>query len=101
MKITYIACFALLLGLVGSASAGVANIENVTVASEIGSSAIYAVNGSGMTGNLHDNSYFTLWMTDVGDNGGGDLNPHPGTYNPGPGHWTWIKFEFDRNICYI
>jgi endoglucanase len=37
-----------------------------------------------------------LWMTAVGSNGGGYSNPHPGTYNPGSGAWTWIKFEFDK-----
>ena len=85
----------LLAGLVGDASAGVVFVTQVTAASNSAQGCIYAINGSGLTGDLHDNSYFTLWLTAADSNGGGYTNPHPGTYNPGSGAWTWIKFNFD------
>ena len=85
----------LLAGLAGNASAGVVFFTQVTAASNSAQGCVYAINGSGLTGDLHDNSYFTLWMTAVDSNGGGYTNPHPGTYNPGSGAWTWIKFDFD------
>jgi len=85
-----------LAGLVGNASAGVVFVTQVTAASESSQRAVYTVNGNGITDNLHDNRYETLWMTAVGSNGGGYTNPHPGTYKPGPGAWTWIEFDFDH-----
>jgi len=87
--------FVLLAGLVDNASAGVVFVKQVTAASESSQGTVPTINNSGMIGDLHDNRYDTLWMTAVGASGSGYTNPHPGTYNPGSGAWTWIKFNFN------
>lgn len=92
-------CLAIMVGLLvltGVAFADVARIVGVSAANDDNRPARNATNGSGMSGDLHDNTHHNTWLTGVGTNGGGHSNPHPGTYNPGPGEWTWIKFEFDR-----
>lgn len=92
----FLICFVLSLGLAGYARADIAIVQSVTSAGASYVPPANTINGSGMTGDLHDSLYGTLWMTAVGSNGGGFTNPHPGTYNPGAGDWTWIKFDFDR-----
>ncbi|MBN1514134.1 MAG: hypothetical protein JXB13_19105 [Phycisphaerae bacterium] len=56
--------------------------------------AAKAVNGSGLTGDLHDNdpSSTTMWHGIVGPPFGGESNVHAGTEAGA----EWIKFEFDR-----
>jgi len=96
-KKLFLISLVLLFGLVGYAW-DVVTVQNVTSAGASYVSTANTINGSGMTGDLHDSAYGTLWMTAVGSNGGGESDPHPGTYNPGPGAWTWIKFDFN-DVC--
>ncbi len=84
----------LLFTALNAAAVPAIDTSNVLAIAESTSSPYFAAltaDGSGLTGDLHDNDDDNMWLS-APDRGTASYNPNPGTVTG----VTWLRFQFDK-----